>query len=156
MPKRIPAWFSQHPNLLTLLVVSAVFIWAVVQIGNEGDKRVHDVKAAETRINTRLTREAKARQEIICLIGNDSVDRDKAFIDALIAASTASQQGRVLTPDEKRRSEEGLRVFMTRLEPSLRAIECTKFIDDPVNYLRELRQRVDINPSTTSTTTARR
>jgi hypothetical protein len=139
------------------VLVVLVFMWAIIRIGNEAEARIQSdrrsadkIEAINKRHQDALAKESRARQEIICLVANDGVDRDKAFIDALIAASAASSPDRVQTPEEKRRREEGLRIFLERLEPSLRPIECTKFINDPVKYLRELRQRVDFATTTTT------
>lgn len=151
---QIRKWLVRRPNLFAFLLVVVVVIWCVVRIGDESDKRVSDYKNTQISLSNRFNAEAKARQEIICLVLTDGVDRDKAFIDALLAASTAAPKDPTETEFDRKRREEATRIFFQKLEPSLRPIECSKFIKDPVNYLIELRKQTDVNsPSLTTTTT---
>jgi hypothetical protein len=154
MPRRIPGWFSRHPNLFALTLVTVVFAWGVVRIGNESEERVAaERRTAEVhkRLEAKVTNETRARQEIICLVLTDGVDRDRAFIDALVAASESTDRSDE-TEKEKRQRREATRIFFERLEPSLRPIECNKFIQDPIKYLEELRRRTDFTTSKSTTT----
>lgn len=157
MPRRVPQWFNRHPNLFAFGLVVIVFIWAIVQIGDEAEKRAAAEKKADAKLELRISQESKARQEIICLVANDGVDRDKAFIDAFINSiiDASRTSARDESPQERAEREKATRDFLSnlfkRLEPSLRTLECQKFIQDPIRYLQELRQRTDIAPTTTTT-----